>query len=209
MKKIIIADDHTIVRVGMRQLIQESYPFCNVVEVDNADDLVRRVLAEDWDAVVTDITMPGKTGIDALIQIRQVKPKLPVLVLTLHSEDAYALRAMRAGASGYLTKTVAAVDLVDALERIITGKNYITEQVAEIMVSAIFNPEGKVSKDLLTDREMEVLLLVAKGKKVREGAALLHISASSFATYRSRVMEKLQLFTVPDLVRFCLEEHLL
>src|SRR5690606_227467 len=131
MLKILIADDHSVVRKGLRQILLEGFPGAQVEEVADAEDMVKKVIASDWDVVISDLSMPGRSGLEALQQIKQVQPKLPVLILSIHPEEQYAIRVLKSGASGYLSKDLAPEELVNAVQRVLLGKKYITPAVAE------------------------------------------------------------------------------
>jgi DNA-binding NarL/FixJ family response regulator len=207
--KVIIADDHSIVRKGLRQILQEEYPFAEIEEASNAEDLISKTMAGTWDVVITDLSMPGRSGLDALRQIREAFPKLPVLVLSMHPEDQYAIRVLKAGASGYLNKDTAQDELVQAMRKVLAGKKYISSKVAEQMADVIEgNTEGALH-ELLSDREFDVLKMLAGGKSVSEIAAALSLSSTTVSTYRARILEKMKMKSNADLTRYALENKLI
>lgn len=207
--KVIIADDHSIVRKGLRQILQEEYPFAEIEEASNAEDLIHKTMSGTWDVVITDLSMPGRSGLDALRQIREVFPKLPVLVLSMHPEDQYAIRVLKAGASGYLNKDTAQDELVQAMRKVLAGKKYISSRVAEQMADVIEgNTEGALH-ELLSDREFDVLKMLAGGKSVSEIAAALSLSSTTVSTYRARILEKMKMKSNADLTRYALENKLI
>jgi DNA-binding NarL/FixJ family response regulator len=207
--KVIIADDHSIVRKGLRQILQEEYPFAEIEEASNAEDLISKTMSGTWDVVITDLSMPGRSGLDALRQIREAFPKLPVLVLSMHPEDQYAIRVLKAGASGYLNKDTAQDELVQAMRKVLAGKKYISSRVAEQMADVIEgNTEGALH-ELLSDREFDVLKMLAGGKSVSEIAAALSLSSTTVSTYRARILEKMKMKSNADLTRYALENKLI
>jgi DNA-binding NarL/FixJ family response regulator len=208
MLKILIADDHPIVRKGVRQLLIEEYPDACVVEVADAEELLSRIIREDWDAVITDISMPGRSGLDVLRDIRPGYPTLPVLVLSIYPEEQYALRVIRAGASGYLNKNSAFEQLIEAVHRILQGKKYITPFVAKQLIDALDRPGGLPHQNL-SDREFEVFQLLAAGLGVGDIAAKLILSVSTISTYRARILEKMNAKGIIDLVHYAMEHQLL
>jgi len=209
MLRILIADDHVVVRKGLRQILTEEFLAAHIGEAADADELFTRVLKEEWDVVITDISMPGRSGLEVLQQIRQHYPKLPVLVLSIHPEDQYAIRVMRAGASGYLNKDSAPEELVKAVHRVLLGKKYITPALAEKLAETLDQDADKLPHELLSDREFEVLKLLAAGMAVAEIAEKLALSPTTVSTYRARVLQKMNARSNADLTRYAIEHNLL
>ncbi len=207
--KVIIADDHSIVRKGLKQILLEEYPFAEVAEASNAEELINLTMSDGWDVVITDLSMPGRSGLDALRQIREAYPKLPVLVLSMHPEDQYAIRVLKAGASGYLNKDTAQDELVQAMRKVLVGKKYISAKVAEQMADAIEGNNDSALHELLSDREFDVLKMLASGKSVSEIAVSLSLSSTTVSTYRARIMEKMKMKSNADLTRYALENKLI
>ena len=207
--KVIIADDHSIVRKGLKQILLEEYPFAEVAEASNAEELINLTMSDGWDVVITDLSMPGRSGLDALRQIREAFPKLPVLVLSMHPEDQYAIRVLKAGASGYLNKYTALDELVQAMLKVLVGKKYISTKVAEQMADAIEGNNDSALHELLSDREFDVLKMLASGKSVSEIAVSLSLSSTTVSTYRARIMEKMKMKSNADLTRYALENKLI
>ncbi len=207
--KVIIADDHSIVRKGLKQILLEEYPFAEVAEASNAEELINLTMSDSWDVVITDLSMPGRSGLDALRQIREAHPKLPVLVLSMHPEDQYAIRVLKAGASGYLNKDTAQDELVQAMRKVLVGKKYISTKVAEQMADAIEGNNESALHELLSDREFDVLKMLASGKSVSEIAVSLSLSSTTVSTYRARIMEKMKMKSNADLTRYALENKLI
>lgn len=209
MLRILIADDHTVVRKGLRQILIEEYLAAQIIEVADADELFHKVLKEEWDIVITDISMPGRSGLEVLQQIRQHYPKLPVLVLSVHPEDQYAIRVMRAGASGYLNKDSASEQLIKAVRRLLLGKKYITPELAEKLADTLDQDAERLPHESLSDREFEVLKLLAGGMAVADIAEKLALSPTTVSTYRARVLTKMNAKTNADLTRYAMENNLI
>jgi len=209
MHRILIADDHTVVRKGLKQIILDAFPSAEIEEVADAEDLLKNVGAKTWDVVITDISMPGRSGLDVLQQIRLDHPKLPVLILSVHPEDQYAIRVLKAGASGYLNKDSAPEDLVKAIDRVMMGKKYITPSIAEKLATTLEQDAEKSPHEYLSDREFEVLKLLAAGKSVSDIGDQISLSASTVSTYRARILTKMNLKTNADLTLYCVEHKLI
>jgi two-component system invasion response regulator UvrY len=209
MLRILIADDHTVVRKGLRQILLEEFPSAEVIETADAATLFMKVLREEWDVVITDISMPDKSGLEVLQQIRRDHPRLPVLILSAHSEDQYAIRALKAGANGYLCKDSASEELVTAIRRILLGKKYITASLAEKLTFQFDLESDRPPHEILSDREFEVMKFLAAGKVVSEIASQLCLSVTTISTYRARILTKMNLKTNYDLTRYAMENKLL
>jgi two-component system, NarL family, invasion response regulator UvrY len=209
MLRILIADDHTVVRKGLRQILLEEYPSAQITETADAATLFMKVLREEWDVVITDISMPDKSGLEVLQQIRRDHPRLPVLILSAHSEDQYAIRALKAGANGYLCKDSASEELVFAIRRILLGKKYITSSLAEKLAFHLDQEIDRPPHESLSDREFEVMKFLAAGKVVSEIASQLCLSVTTISTYRARILTKMSMKTNYDLTRYAMENNLL
>jgi two-component system, NarL family, invasion response regulator UvrY len=209
MLRFLIADDHAVVRKGLKQILQDAFPSALIEEVADAEELLKRVNKEEWDTVISDISMPGRSGLDVLQQIRQAHPKLPILILSMHHEDQYAIRVLKAGASGYLNKDSAPEDLVKAVNHVLLGKKYITSSIAEKLVTAVDQDGKKFTHEYLSDREFEVLKLLASGKSVSDISEQISLSVSTISTYRARIMTKLSLRTNADLTFYSFEHKLI
>jgi two-component system invasion response regulator UvrY len=209
MIRILIADDHAIVRRGMKQILLEQYPSADIVEASDAETLVAKVVEGGWDIVITDMNMPGRSGLDALHQIKQIDPTLPVLIMSMYPEDQYALRVIKAGASGYLGKETIHDNLVNAIETVRKGKRFITPGIAEKLADAIDTARKSEPHELLSDREFDVFKLLANGKSVTDIAAQLSLSATTVSTYRSRILEKMQMKSNAELARYAVENRLI
>ncbi|HTI91612.1 MAG TPA: response regulator transcription factor [Puia sp.] len=209
MYRFLIADDHTVVRRGLKQILLEAYPFAVIEEVSDAEDLFKKVIMESWDVVISDISMPGRSGLEALQQIRQDHPKLPILILSVHPEDQYAIRVLKAGASGYLTKDSAPEELVKAVNQLLLGKKYITSSIAEKLATTLDQNAEKKPHEYLSDREFEVMKQLAAGKSVSEIAEKMSLSVTTISTYRARIMTKMNLKTNADLTLYSIEQKIL
>ena len=209
MVRIIIADDHTVVRKGLKQILLEEFPSAHIEEVSDAEELLKKVMKSEWDVVISDLSMPGRSGLESLQQIKQHYPRLPVLILSVHSEEHYAIRVLKAGASGYLSKDTAPDELVKAVNRVLLGKKYITASIAEKLASTLDQDNEKPSHEHLSDREFEVLKLIASGKSVSDIAAMLSLSVTTVSTYRARILTKMNMKTNADLTLYAIQNKLL
>ena len=209
MIRILVADDHTVVRRGLRQILLEGFPGALVEEVGDAEDLIKNVVKAEWDVVISDLSMPGRSGLDALQQIKQLHPNLPVLILSIHPEEQYALRVLKAGASGYLSKDMAPDELVIAVKKVMLGKKYITASVAEKLAATLDQDHNKPLHEFLSDREFNVLKMLAAGRSVSEIAESLFLSVTTVSTYRSRIMAKMNLKNNAELTLYSMEHKLL
>jgi two-component system, NarL family, invasion response regulator UvrY len=210
MLKILIADDHAVVRKGLKQILLEEYPSAVIGEVGDAESLLAEVMKDnEWNIVISDMNMPGRSGLDALTQIKQIAPHLPVLIMSMYPEDQYALRVLKAGASGYLGKDNIHDDIVKAIQAVQLGKKFITPAVAEKLADSLGEDKTLQQHETLSDREFEVLKLLASGKAVSDIAAQLSLSATTVSTYRSRIMEKMNMRTNAELTRYALEKKLI
>lgn len=207
--RFLIADDHTIVRRGLRQILLEGFPDAEIEEVPDAEELIKKTIQSDWDIIISDLSMPGRSGLEALQQIKQIKPRIPVLILSIHPEEQYALRVLKAGAAGYLSKDLAPDELVNAVNRVLLGKKYITVTIAEKPASVLDQDSDKQPHELLSDREFSVLKLLATGKSVSEIAESMFLSVTTVSTYRARIMTKMNLKTNADLILYSIEHKLL
>lgn len=206
ISKIILADDHSFIRLGLIQILKDEYPGAEIKEVDDGETLVKEVLKGNFDLVISDLDMNGRSGLDALEQIKAIYPDLPVLILSIYPEELYAIRALKAGASGYLNKNSAPEELVKAIQRIVLGKKYITAEIAEKLIDVKYknNPH-----ELLSNREFEIFKLLASGKTLTQIAETLSLAVSTISTHRSSIMDKLNLSTNADLARYAITQNLI
>ena len=208
MIKIFIADDHAIVREGLKQIVAETTDMVVTDEADTGHEVLEKVCENDYDVLVLDITMPGLNGLDALKQLRSQRPDLPVLVLSIHPEEQYAVRVLRAGASGYLTKESAPDELISAIRKVSMGGKYVTPSLAEKLASDLVADGKKPLHETLSDREYQVLCMIASGKTVTEIAEELFLSEKTISTYRSRILEKMKMKTNAELIHYAIKHGL-
>ncbi|HEY6178578.1 MAG TPA: response regulator transcription factor [Kofleriaceae bacterium] len=206
MHRVLLVDDHEIVRKGLRAILDDRFAGIEVAEASTGDQALA-ALTRPFDAVILDLSMPGRSGIDLLAEIKHRYPKLPVLIMSLHSEEQFAVRALRAGASGYLTKSAAPEQLISAFERIVRGGRYISETVAERLAVAAGGEVGALH-DRLSQREFEVMRGIASGESVGEIAERMHLSAKTVSTYRARLLDKMGMATNSELTRYALQNGL-
>ncbi len=207
--RVLIADDHPVVRSGLEQILADAFDEIEVGEATDAEKAIELVDREEWDVVILDISMPGRSGLDALKEIKKAKPALPVLVLSVHPEDQFATRALKAGASGYMTKESAPEELVNAIHKVLAGGKYVSASLAEKLAEDLERDrEGVPAHQRLSDREYEVLLLIASGRTITEIADKLSLSVKTISTYRARILEKTKLTSNADLVRYAIAHGL-
>ena len=209
MIRALIADDHAVVRQGLKQILGDTPEMVVAGEATNGQEVLDKVRAETWDVVVLDISLPDRSGLDILKQLRSERPKLPVLVLSMHSEDQYAMRVLKAGASGYLTKDSAPDELVKAIRKVVSGGRYVSSLLAERLAFEIGTDSSRLPHETLSDREFQVLRLIAAGKSVTEIAAELYLSVKTVSTYRARVLQKMNLGTNAELIHYAMQNHLI
>ena len=209
MIKILMADDHTMFREGLKHILAE-YPDLVVAdEASNGQEVLDKIWKKNYDMVLLDISMPGITGLEVLKQLKNDKPKLPVLILSMHPEEQYAIRVLRAGASGYLTKESAPDELITAIRKISQGRKYITSSLAERLASEVEADTEKPLHDILSDREYQVLRMIAEGKTVKHIARELALSIKTVSTYRTRIMEKMKMNTNAEVMHYVIKHKLL
>lgn len=208
MLRILLADDHAVVRQGVKQILAEAFPQATFGEAQNAHELLERIGNERWDIVVLDLTMPGGNGLEALKQIKHDHPKLPVMILSMFPEDQYAVRTIRAGAAGYLNKESAPEELVQAIRKILQGGEYISASVADELVLHARHEDDQPRYKCLSDREFQVLCLIASGREIKEISAELALSAKTISTYRARLLDKMNLKTNADLTLYAIQNGL-
>ena len=206
MNRIILADDHSFIRLGLIQILKDEYPAVEIVEVSDGEGLIKEATLHDCDLVISDLDMPGRSGLEALQQIKLIKPDLPVLILSIYPEDLYAVRVLKAGASGYLNKNAAPYELINAVQRIALGRKYITPEIAEKL---LIQTEDKEPHELLSNREFEIFKLLAFGKTITQIAESLSIALTTVSTHRSKIMEKLNLTTNAALTRYAIAHHII
>jgi DNA-binding NarL/FixJ family response regulator len=207
--RVLIADDHPIFRAGLKEILSKERDVDSLGEADNGHAVLELARKERWDLVLLDITMPGKDGIDVLHDLQREYPKLPVLILSAHPEDQLGLRLPKAGAAGYLTKDKAPEALIAAIRKILAGGKYVSPSLGEQAVQRLTSEAADPLHELLTDREFQVMRMIAKGQSVKQIGKELFISPQTVSTYRFRVLEKMQMKTNADLMRYAIEKKLL
>ena len=207
MLRILIADDHPVVRKGLRQIISETPDMIVADEATNGWEVLSKISAGDYDVVLLDITMPGKDGMDVLTQLKYEKPKLAVLMVSMHPEEQFAIRALRAAASGYLTKESAPDELVNAIWKVSAGGRYVTPSLAEKLAFMVQKVE-QLPHETLSDREYQVMRLIASGKTITDIARELSLSVKTISTYRTRVLEKMKMKNNAELTHYAIKNRL-
>ena len=207
--KIVIADDHAIVREGLKQIVAEEKDMLVCGEAEDASSLMELLTKEKWSIVVLDINMPGKSGLEALKDIRQLYPDLPVLILSMFSEDQYGLRAIKAGASGYLKKVSATTELVVAIRKIVSGRKYINPVLAEKLAENLGDEKNNLLHEKLSDREYQIMCSIALGKSAEEIAEELFLSINTIYTYRNRILEKMSMKSNVELTQYAIQNKLI
>jgi two-component system invasion response regulator UvrY len=208
MIRIIIVDDHPVVRRGLKQILQEEPDVRVVGEAESAVEALKIIRTIDCDAVVLDISLPGASGVEILKQLKYEYKELPVLILSVHPEEQYAARVMKAGASGYLTKESAPEELVKAIRKIISGGKYISSSLAE-RLSTDIDASGKPRHEKLSDREFEIMRMIAQGKAIKKIAEELYLSEKTVSTYRTRLLEKMNMTTNAEIISYALKNKLI
>jgi DNA-binding NarL/FixJ family response regulator len=205
MIRILIADDHPIVRRGLIEILQERFPGSVLEEASDGEEVIKKVLSRNYHLVICDLSMPGKNGIEVVEQVKLFHPKLPVLILSLHPEEKYALRALKAGAAGYINKEARTDELVNAISHVLSGRKYISPLMAEKLAETFQADKNKEPHELLSNREFHVFKLLAEGKSLSEIAKRLSLNITTISTYRSRLLKKLHLKTNAELTIYALE----
>jgi two-component system, NarL family, invasion response regulator UvrY len=207
-KRILIADDHSAIRLGVKQICTSEFPAVQFGEAVNYAEVFQKLKEGYWDILILDIDMPGRSGLDILKQIKAEKIKVPVLMFSFHSEEQIALRALKIGASGYLSKEAADMELVKAINKIMEGKKYVSEALSEKFLEMLDDNSTKEPHELLSDREYQTLLLIASGKTVSEIADMLFLSTPTVSTYRARILEKMKLKNNAELTTYAISQKL-
>lgn len=206
--RILVVDDHFIVRRGLRELLVEEFADALIDERVSGEEAIEAVRGESYDLVVLDVSLPGRGGLDALKDIHAHRPGLPVAMLSQHPEEEYAIRALKAGAKAYLTKRAASEELVEAVHKVLDGGTYVTESLAARLADSLDVDRTKPLHEALSDRELQVLRMLASGRAVKEIAAELSLSDKTVSTYRTRVLHKLELKSTAELIRYALRAGL-
>ena len=206
MINVLIADDHAILRGGLKEILVKELEGVVCGEAMDAQEVLAQVQNHNWDLVILDVTMPGRSGLDVLRELKVVRPKLPVLILSMHPEDQYGRRMLRAGASGYLEKENAPEELIKAIRKVLAGGRYVSPALAETLAFDL--NDDRPSHETLSDREFEVLRMIASGRTVTEIAEQLHLSVTTVSTYRARLLEKMNMATTAELIRYALRNYI-
>ncbi len=207
--KIVIADDHLVVRFGLTEILKGSFPSAEIEEVEDVEELLKRMLKKRYDLVILDLSLPGRSGLEALQQIKISYPDTPVLIFSGQPEEQYAIRVLKAGASGYLAKSAPSEEVVKAVNSLLLGKKYITPATADQLVLSLDKDRDKLPHELLSTREFEVMKLIAGGKSISEIAEQMMLSVTTISTYKSRICEKMNLNSNAQIVVYCIENKLL
>lgn len=204
----MVADDHPLLRNGLKQILTQEPDLTVAGEAEDSEQVMASVERGEWDLVILDITMPGRSGLDVLRDIRRMRPELPVLVLSMHAEDQFAVRAIKAGANGYVSKDNAPTEVVRAVRKILSGKKYVSPTLAEILANALSSDIQRPLHETLSDREFQVLRQLASGKTVSQIAAEIALSVKTVSTYRARLLEKMNLRNNAELTRYAIQHGL-
>lgn len=209
MIRVLLADDHRIVRDGLKQILAETQDLVVAGEAVDGHDVLRKVREQDWDVLVLDMSMPGRSGIELIKQLKAEKPKLPILVLSMYQEEQYALRALRAGASGYLTKDTDAAQLIAVIRKIASGGVYLSGAMAERMAMSLIPASDSLPHTALSDRELSVFEMLVSGKSVTEIAERLCLSVKTVSTHKTRILQKMNMSSTAELVRYAVKHGLI
>ena len=208
MIRVLIVDDHTLVREGLKQILASNPEISVAGEAGDGREVLSKIRERDYDVIILDISMPGRSGVDVLKQVKSIRPEQNVLMLSMYPEEQFALRSLRAGASGYLTKRSASTELVDAIRKISKGHRYISPSLAEVLASDLSRTGSEVPHETLSDREYEIMRLIARGKTITEIGRELSLSVNTVSTYRSRIMKKMNLKTNAELTYYAFQNRL-
>lgn len=208
MINVLIADDHAVVRRGISQIISEDPEIKVLGEASNSDEIMQQLYDHEWNVIVLDITMPGKNGLDALIEIKNKRPEIKVLILSMHPEEEIALRALKTGASGYLNKDSVPGELIKAIRRVYNGGKYISSNLAESIAMSLDKDSNLLPHEFLSEREFQVMCLIASGNALSQIAEELNLSVKTVSTYRARILEKMNLKSNVELTHYAIKHHL-
>jgi two-component system, NarL family, invasion response regulator UvrY len=208
MIRVLVADDHPLLRSGLKQVLSQEPDLQLAGEAEDSEQVLARLTEPGWDLVILDITMPGRGGLEILRDIRRIRPELPVLILSMHPEEQFAVRAIKAGASGYVCKSNAATEVVQAIRKILTGKKYVSANLAEMLANALDSDTDRPPHEALSDREFQVMCEIASGKTVSQIAAEATLSVKTVSTYRARVLEKMNMHNNAELTRYAIQNNL-
>ena len=209
MIKVLVSDDHALLRAGVKEILTHGFQDIVFGEAADAEQVLASLQAQEWDLVILDLNMPGRSGVEVLRELKRLQPKLPVLVLSMHAEDQYGRRLLRAGASGYLNKEVVPEELIKAVRKVLAGGRYVSSALAERLAFDLNEKDAsRPAHETLSQREFEVLRLIASGKTVSEIAEQIHLSVPTVSTYRARILSKMNMTTTAELMRYGLENRI-
>ena len=204
----LLVDDHKVVREGLRNILLTVYPTAQIVEAGSAEELNKILVDQHFDVVISDFSLPGRNGLDVIKQVHAANSKTPVLILSMHPEQQYALRVLKAGASGYINKSTGAEELLSAVAKVLSGRKYVTSTVAEQLANDI-NSNRTASHEILSDREFSVFKMIAEGRSLSAIAADLNLSLSTVSTHRTRILKKMDMKSNADLIKYAIEHEIL
>ncbi|HLX46066.1 MAG TPA: response regulator transcription factor [Bryobacteraceae bacterium] len=208
MIRVLVADDHPLLRSALKQVISQEPDLTVAGEAEDSEQVLQKIEEKPYDFVILDLSMPGRGGLDVLREIRRLKPNLPVLVLSMYPEEQFAVRAIRAGANGYLSKDCAPAEVIRAIHRISTGKKYVSAGLAEMLANALDSKSDQMAHENLSNREFQVLCKIGAGRTVSQIAQEMALSVKTVSTYRTRVLEKMHMTTSAELVRYAITKGL-
>lgn len=208
MIRVLIADDHAILRRGLKEILARELKQVVCGEAEDTQQALDLVRKQEWDLVILDVSMPGRSGLDVIRELRPLRPKLPILVLSMHPEDQYGKRVLKAGASGYMNKESAPEELIKAIRKVLAGGRYVSPALAEVLALDLGREADQPLHERLSDRELEVLRLIGSGKAISQIAEMLHLSVTTVSTYRARILEKMSMATTAELMNYALRNQL-
>lgn len=208
--KILLIDDHEIMREGLKRILKSEFFSAEITDSSDAKNLLSEITNTDFDIIISDLSMPGRSGLDVVKQVKLTKPQIPVLILSMHPEEQYAIRALRAGASGYLNKSSSSAELVNAVHKILSGRKYISPEIAEKLLEEGLYPNNEaLPHQLLSDRELHVFKLIAEGKTITDIGEQLSLGVTTVSTHRSRILAKMNMKNNADLTRYAIQNDLI
>ncbi len=208
MNRIIIADDHPIIREGVKKILEKSGSVNSIEEVDSGEALLERLTQQTYDVLLLDISLPGRNGIEILADVKHIAPSLKVLMVSTYAEDQYAMRALKVGADGYIMKNKAPQELMNAIRKVSSGGKYVSPSLAENLASKLSHDSDSMPHELLSDRELQVLCMIAEGNSLREIAEALCLSKNTVSTYHSRILEKMEMKNDAELIHYAIKNNL-
>ena len=209
MLKVLLIDDHALIRKGLMKILLEEFPSADIDEASSAEDVTKLVIRKDYDIIISDLNMPGRNGLEVVEYLKRYFPKTPVLVLSMQPEEQYAIRALKTGAAGFLSKDTATDELIKAVQMVLQGRRYVSSSLSENLLESLNNVSDKPLHELLSNREFHVFRLLAEGKSVSMIAKQLTLSVTTISTFRSRIIGKMNLKTNADFTKYCIRENLM